>query len=49
MLLCFQAGKFNVKIKCGHLAGQKESMRVVQDLGLAGPRRFIREGMIMQG
>lgn len=49
MLLSFQAGKFNMKTGCSHLAGQKGSMRVVQDLGLACPKRFIREGMVTEG
>lgn len=49
MLLRFQAGKLNVKISCVHLAGQKESMRVVQDLGFVVPRRIVREGMVTQG
>lgn len=31
VLLCFQAGKFKVEISCGHLAGQRESLRAVQD------------------
>lgn len=37
-LLCFQAGKFNLKINCGQFAGQKENMRVMQ--GSCGSRKI---------